>query len=89
VVMFANLMGSLVVVWAVFRLFRPTRAAGTADTVARVVFSIGMAAALVHGASSLVAVMLVLELAWAVTQGVAVVTAKRAVAVVGSSGADR
>lgn len=88
-VMFANLMGSLVVVWAVFRLLRPTRTAGAADTVARVLFAIGMAAALMRGASSLVAVMLVLELVWAVTQGLAVLSARRELTVVGSLNADR
>lgn len=88
-VMFANLMGSLVVVWAVFRLLRPTRAAGAADTVARGLFAIGMAAALMRGASSLVAVMLVLELVWAVTQGLAVLSARRELTVVGSLNAYR
>lgn len=87
--MFANLTGSLVVVWAVFRLLRPTRAAGTADTAARLLFSLGMVAALLRGASSLVAVMLVLELVWAVVQGVAVAAVRRGTVVVGSSDADR
>lgn len=87
--MFANLMGSLVVVWAVFRLLRPTRAAGAADTVARVLFALSMIAALLRGASQMVAVMLVLELAWAIVQGAAVLGLRRRAAAVGSLDADR
>jgi len=80
-VLFANLMGSLVVVWSVFRLARPSRAAGAADTAARILFSLGMAAALVHGASPLVLAMLVLEVLWAIVQGAVVVSARRPVVV--------
>jgi hypothetical protein len=87
--MFANLMGSLVVVWAAFRLFHPSRAAGAADTVARVLFAWGMIAALSRGASQLVAFMLVLELAWALVQGAAIVGVRRGAAAVGSTDADR
>ncbi len=78
-VMVANLMGSLVVVWAVFRLARPTRAAGAADTAGRTLFSIGMAEALLHGASPLVFGMLILEVLWAVVQGAVVASARRPV----------
>ncbi|WP_243075965.1 hypothetical protein [Microbacterium sp. SS28] len=76
-VMFANLMGGLVVVWSILRLVRPSFAAGTADIGARVFFSIGMLSALAAGASPLVAVMLVLELAWALVQGAAVAVRAR------------
>ncbi len=75
--MFANLMGSVVSVWALFRIARPTLAAGVADTGARVLFSLGMITALAGGASPLVVVMLVLEVAWGVVQGVAVLRARR------------
>ncbi|OII23940.1 hypothetical protein [Frigoribacterium sp. MCBA15_019] len=71
-VMFANLMGSLVVVWSVFRLARPTRATGIADTAGRLSFSLAMAAALIAGASPLVAGILILELVWAAVQGIVV-----------------
>jgi hypothetical protein len=77
-VMFANLMGSLVVVWSVFRLVRPSRAAGAADTAARILFSLGMATALIQGASPLVLGMLTLEVLWAIVQGAVVVSARRA-----------
>lgn len=72
VVLFAGLMGSLVTVWSVYRLARPSLAAGAADTTGRVLFSLGMTVALVGGASPLVLALLVPEVAWAVAQGVAV-----------------
>jgi hypothetical protein len=78
-VMFANLMGSLVVVWSIFRLARPSRAAGAADTAGRILFSLGMTAALSHGASPLVLGMLALEVLWALVQGAVVVSARRPV----------
>lgn len=77
-VMFANLMGSVVVVWSGFRLARPSLAAGAADVAARALFSLGLGTALVHGASPLVGVMQALEIAWAITQGVALVGGARA-----------
>lgn len=76
-VMFANLMGSIVVVWAVFRLTRTTVSAGVADTAARILFSLGMATALLNGASPLTGVLLVLELGWAVVQGAAILAHRR------------
>ncbi|MEP7765762.1 hypothetical protein [Sanguibacter sp. 25GB23B1] len=76
-VMFANLMGSVVTVWAAFRIVRPSLAAGAADVGARALFSLGMVTALVHGASPIVLVMLVLEVAWGVVQAVAIVQGHR------------
>ncbi len=76
-VMFANLMGSIVVVWAVFRILRPTIAAGVADTTARLLFSVGMATALLNGATALTGVLLAFELAWVVVQGGAVLAHRR------------
>lgn len=76
--MFANLMGSIVSVWAVYRIVRPTIAAGIADTVARSLFSFGMIYALIGGASPLTGAMLAMELAWALVQGYAVLSARRA-----------
>lgn len=77
-VLFAGLMGSLVTVWAAFRLARPTLAAGAADTVARVLFSLGMTVALLGGASPLVLALLVPEVASAVVQGTVVLRARAA-----------
>lgn len=76
--MFANLMGSLVVVWSVYRIWRPTIAAGVADTGARMLFSLGMIYALANGASPLTGTLLAMELVWAVVQGAAVVSTGRA-----------
>ncbi len=76
-VMFANLMGSVVTIWALFRMFRPSLEAGAADVGARVLFSLGMAVAVLHGASPLVLGMLVLEVAWALVQATALLAARR------------
>ncbi|WP_235038159.1 heavy metal-responsive transcriptional regulator [Microbacterium sp. 18062] len=70
-ILFANLMGSIVSVWSLFRLLRPSYTAGVADIVARVLFSLGMAAALAHGASPILGVMLALEVGWAIVQAIA------------------
>lgn len=76
-VLFANLMGSLVVVWATVRVIRPSLALGAADTVARGLFSIAMVAALADGASTLLVGFLVAELGWGIVQGTAVLAASR------------
>jgi hypothetical protein len=78
VIMFANLMGSVVAVWAVFRILRPSLLAGAVDIGARILFSIGMTVALIEGALPLVIVMLALEIVWAVAQSIAIVAARRA-----------
>jgi hypothetical protein len=69
--LFANLMGSIVVVWSVVRMLSPTPRLGAADTAGRALFSFWMAFALVHGASSILVGFLVLEIAWGVVQGAA------------------
>ncbi|GAA4668125.1 hypothetical protein [Frondihabitans cladoniiphilus] len=76
-VMFANLMGGLVLAWSVFRLVRPSLAAGVADSGGRSLFALGMGAALIGGATPIVVVMMALEIGWAVVQAVAVVAAWR------------
>ena len=78
VIMFANLMGSVVTAWAVFRILRPSVLAGAVDIGARILFSIGMAVALIEGASPLVTVMLALEIVWALAQTIAIVAVRRA-----------
>jgi hypothetical protein len=67
-VLLANLMGSLVVIWSIVRLRAPTLAHGATDTIARGVFSLWLAYALVAGASTLLAGFLVAEVAWGVVQ---------------------
>jgi hypothetical protein len=70
--LFANLMGSIVVVWSVVRLRTPTLELGRADTVGRVLFSTWMAWALAHSATPLLVPFLVLEVGWALLQGAVV-----------------
>lgn len=70
--LFANLLGSIVVVWSVIRLIRPVPLLGAGDTVGRLLFSAWFAWALGQGASSVLVAFLVLEIGWGVVQGVAV-----------------
>lgn len=70
--LFANLLGSIVVVWSVIRLIRPEPLLGAGDTIGRLLFSAWFAWALGQGASSVLVAFLVLELGWGVLQGVAV-----------------
>ncbi|WP_432524410.1 hypothetical protein [Kineococcus sp. SYSU DK006] len=78
-VLFANFTGSVVTVWSLYRLLRPSRAAGAADVAARGLFSLAMIAALSRGASPVLAIVLVLEIAWGFVQaGVLLSTRPRA-----------
>lgn len=70
--LFATLMGSIVTVWSVLRLLSPTPQLGAADTAGRVLFSMWMAFALVHGASAVLLPLLVAEVAWGLGQGAVV-----------------
>ncbi len=76
-VLFAGLMGGLVLVWSVVRIVRPTLLVGAADTVARGLFCLGMVVALAEGASTVIVGFLVPEAVWGVVQGVAVAVALR------------
>ncbi|WP_426206026.1 hypothetical protein [Pseudomonas sp. TWP3-1] len=64
----ANLLGSLVCVWALLRIRDPQQVFGRYDAVARFLFAAWQAYALAHGASSLLAVFLLFELAWGIAQ---------------------
>ncbi|MFW9079473.1 hypothetical protein ACOI9X_09365 [Pseudomonas sp. P2757] len=64
----ANLLGSVVCVWAVLRIRDPQQLYGRYDAVARFLFAAWQAYALAHGASSLLAVFLLFELAWGIAQ---------------------
>ncbi|WP_226499970.1 hypothetical protein [Pseudomonas sp. MWU16-30322] len=74
----ANLLGSLVCVWAVLRIRDPQALYGRYDAVARLLFAVWQGYALAHGASSLLVVFLVFELAWGVAQVLPVRTPSRA-----------
>jgi hypothetical protein len=64
----ANLLGSIVCVWAVLRIRDPQQIYGRYDAVGRFLFSAWQLYALLHGASSLLVVFLIFELAWGVVQ---------------------
>ena len=64
----ANLLGSIVCVWAVLRIRDPQRVYGRYDAVGRFLFAAWQLYALVHGASSLLVIFLFFELAWGVAQ---------------------
>ena len=74
----ANLLGSIVCVWAVLRIRDPQQVFGQYDAVARFMFSAWQLYALLHGASSLLVIFLVFELAWGVAQVLPVRQSSRA-----------
>ncbi|MET8770485.1 hypothetical protein [Streptomyces sp. NPDC004658] len=66
--LYANLMGSVVLVWATLRIVRSLPLHGLFDGVARILFSTWMAYALAHGASRILWLFLTFEVAWGVAQ---------------------
>ncbi|MBD9611106.1 hypothetical protein IB245_06320 [Pseudomonas sp. PDM02] len=74
----ANLLGSIVCVWSVLRIRDPQQVYGRYDAVGRFLFSTWQLYALLHGASSLLVIFLVFELAWGVAQVLPVRTPSRA-----------
>ena len=67
-VMFANLLGSVVVVWSLARLMSPTIRLGRLDGVARFLFATWQVNAYLSGASALVLGFTVFELMFGVLQ---------------------
>ncbi|MYS34419.1 hypothetical protein K388_06368 [Streptomyces sp. KhCrAH-43] len=66
--LYANLMGSVVVVWALLRLLRPLPAHGLYDGAARTLFALWQAYALAHGAPYWLWLFLAAEVAFGVVQ---------------------
>lgn len=66
--LFANLLGSLVVIWSVWRLRQPSRSIGLYDALARILFAIWQVFAVVHGASFLILGFTFFEVAFAIAQ---------------------
>ncbi|MEB0048701.1 MULTISPECIES: hypothetical protein [unclassified Pseudomonas] len=64
----ANLLGSIVCVWAVLRIRDPQQVFGRYDAMGRFLFAAWQWYALVHGASSLLVIFLFFELVWGVVQ---------------------
>ena len=74
----ANLLGSIVCVWAVLRIRDPQVVFGRYDAVGRFLFASWQVYALAHGASSLLVIFLVFELAWGIAQVLPMRTPSRA-----------
>ena len=74
----ANLLGSIVCVWSVLRIRDPQQVYGRYDAIGRFLFSAWQLYALLHGASSLLVIFLVFELAWGVVQVLPVQASSRA-----------
>ncbi|MDG4861766.1 hypothetical protein P8605_26865 [Streptomyces sp. T-3] len=66
--LYANLMGSVVVVWSALRVLRPLPVHGLYDGAARTLFSVWMAYALAHGAPQWLWAFLVVEVTWGIVQ---------------------
>lgn len=64
----ANLMGTLVCVWAILRIRHPEARLGRYDMVARMIFTFWQAYALAQGASWVILPFLLIEFAWGVAQ---------------------
>ncbi|MFI0968171.1 hypothetical protein ACH4S8_43540 [Streptomyces sp. NPDC021080] len=66
--LYANLMGSVVVVWALLRIVKPLPVHGLLDGVARTLFATWQAYALTHGATRLLWLFFVVEAAFGIVQ---------------------
>ncbi|MGQ4388823.1 hypothetical protein [Streptomyces sp. SAS_270] len=67
-ILYANLMGSVVVVWALLRIVKPLPVHGLFDGVARTLFATWQAYALAHGAPRWLWLFFVVEVAFGVVQ---------------------
>jgi hypothetical protein len=66
--LFANLLGSVVVVWSVWRLMQPSRSAGLYDAAARMLFAMWQLLAVAKGASFLILGFTCFEIIFAIAQ---------------------
>jgi len=66
--LFANLLGSVVVIWSIWRLIHPSRSIGLYDALARILFAIWQLFAVAQGASFLILGFTCLEVAFAIAQ---------------------
>ena len=66
--LFITMFGSIVTIWSVVRLRRPSVELGIADGIGRVVFALWQAYALGNGVNHVVGVFLVFELGFAIAQ---------------------
>lgn len=75
--LFANLLGSVVVVWSLWRLRHPSRTVGLYDVLARCLFALWQLYAVSQGASVLLLGFTVMELAFAIAQSLPVTVETR------------
>ncbi|MFK3797056.1 MULTISPECIES: hypothetical protein [unclassified Pseudomonas] len=73
--LFANLLGSIVVVWSMWRLKQPSRQVGLFDAAARVLFALWQLYAVKQGASFLLLGFTFFEVIFAVAQALPIHTA--------------
>jgi hypothetical protein len=66
--LYANLMGSVVVIWALLRIVKPLPVHGLFDGVARALFATWQAYAITHGALQLLWLFFAVEVAFAAAQ---------------------
>jgi hypothetical protein len=66
--LYANLMGSVVVVWAALRIVRPVPVHGLLDGIARALFAMWQGYALAQGVSGLLWLFLVAEVSFGIVQ---------------------
>ncbi|MEV5610532.1 hypothetical protein [Streptomyces sp. NPDC052225] len=66
--LYANLMGTVVVIWATLRLVKPLPIHGLYDGIGRVLFATWMSYALAHGAPQWLCLFLAVEATLAVTE---------------------
>ncbi len=67
-ILFANLLGSIVLVWSLFRVLRPQVILGRFDAISRWLFSCWQIYAWMHGASSLILCFTVFEIGFGIAQ---------------------
>jgi hypothetical protein len=65
---FVSLFGTIVSLWAIYRLRQPTREALRLDTLGRIAFSSWMIFVLFNDGSRVMIAFLLLEVAWAIAQ---------------------
>ncbi|MDB5983660.1 MAG: hypothetical protein JWQ69_4675 [Pseudomonas sp.] len=66
--LFANLLGSIVVIWSIWRLTHPSRTVGLYDALARSLFAVWQLFAVAQGASFLILGFTLFEVAFAIAQ---------------------
>lgn len=77
-VLLANLLGSVVVVWSLVRIMKPTLALGRLDALARGLFALWQMYAVFHGASAIVLGFTAFELLFGLLQAWRVENAEKA-----------